>query len=398
MEPRRNFHASSIAIILMAALACLQPGIDPVFLTLLSLANGVDPVDHGWIVGATQAGMALGSVGIWLAGSRVPRHAPTIAALAALIASLATLRLGGLGSLIVARACFGVAMGMIYTQAVSTAAAQRPAGAYGAVFLVQLILSTVAALFLPIVANAAGPSLALGVLAIVPLMVMGITLLPAGSAADMATVPAAPEDRSAAPATPASAWALAIATFCFVATSMMVWSFAGALATQAGIDEDSIGLAVAIGSVVGALTAIAVMREEIVVPLPLTGILCGLGLLAPLVLTPGGDDRLFILSVILLNIGSTAIVIRCSGLASASSSDPLFRRFVACTHGLGMIAGPLIGSLVSLVMGMEDIGGGAVVTLTAGCLALFYASAQEREEVLLPSMSEESEPRSELAA
>jgi hypothetical protein len=63
-----------------------------------------------------------------------------------------------------------------------------------------------------------------------------------------------------------------------------------------------------------------------------------------------------------------------------------------------MIAGPLIGSLVSLVMGMEDIGGGAVVTLAAGCLALFYASAQEREEVLLPSMSEESEPRSELAA
>ena len=52
----------TIACIAAAALALLQPGIDPVFLTLLTAATGLDPSDHGWIVGATQGGMAIGAV------------------------------------------------------------------------------------------------------------------------------------------------------------------------------------------------------------------------------------------------------------------------------------------------------------------------------------------------
>ncbi|WP_275487175.1 MFS transporter [Sphingobium arseniciresistens] len=392
-------------MILLAALALLQPGIDPVFLTLLSSANGVDPVDHGWIVGAAQIGMALGSLCVWLAGSRLPRHALTLAAVSALAASLVTARLGGLGALVLVRGGFGLAMGMIYTHAVSSAAARRPSGAYGAVFLVQLLLSTAAALLLPLVAAASGPALALCALAVVPLAATGMTLLPGNAAVDRAAESYGRDlsDRPVAsvttpPATPPAAWALAIATFCFVATSMMVWSFAGAMATHAGIDEGSIGWAVAVGSVAGAITALAVMREETLVPLPVTGILCGLCLLSPVLLTPGGDENLFTLSVILLNIGSTAIIIRCSGLASAASDDPLFRRFVACTHGLGGIAGPLIGSLVSLAMGMEHLGGGAMVMMAGGCLALFYAAAKDREGALLPAMREEPERRSEVAA
>ncbi|MDI1295319.1 MAG: hypothetical protein PSY12_05455, partial [bacterium] len=82
--------------------------------------------------------------------------------------------------------------------------------------------------------------------------------------------------------------------------------------------------------------------------------------------------------IVLLNIGSTAIIIRCSGAATAASADPLFRRFVACTHSLGMIAGPVIGSLLSLALGPVGLSGGALVTVTTGCLALIFAVTPRR--------------------
>ena len=73
----------TIACIAAAALALLQPGIDPVFLTLLTAATGLDPSDHGWIVGATQGGMAIGAILVWR-GAHLPAGAPALAALIAL--------------------------------------------------------------------------------------------------------------------------------------------------------------------------------------------------------------------------------------------------------------------------------------------------------------------------
>ena len=83
---------------------------------------------------------------------------------------------------------------------------------------------------------------------------------------------------------------------------MMIWSFSGALALAAGIDDSVIGEAVAIGSVIGALTAIALMREQSIVPLPMTGLLCAVCLLAPLALTRPGAPTLFILALSLIHI------------------------------------------------------------------------------------------------
>lgn len=371
MERRRirpeGSHHWAITSLFAAALGLLQPGIDPVFLTLLSTATGLAPVDHGWIVGATQGGMAIGAVAVWLGGARLPRPATACAALLALAASLATPRLEGVSALVAARGLFGLGMGVVYTQAMSAAAARRPTGAYGGVFLIQLILSTVVALLLPMLADALDPGTALGTLALAPLGALLLSL----RTDDRASLPAA---RALSSAIPPAAWALAAATFCFITATMMIWSFAGALATDAGIDEAMIGLAVAVGSVVGALTALAVMRERMLLPLPLTGLLCGLCLLAPLALTPRGDAGLFVLAIALLNIGSTATIIRFSGRATATSTDPLFRRFVACTHSLGMIAGPVIGSLLSATFGPQSLGGGALLALAAGCLTLLVAS------------------------
>lgn len=364
----------TIACIAAAALALLQPGIDPVFLTLLTAATGLDPSDHGWIVGATQGGMALGAILVWR-GAHLPAGAPALAALIALAASLITPALDELATLVVARGLFGVGMGVAYTHAMSAAASQRPTGAYAAVFLVQLLLSTLVALALPAIGDSAGPAAALRLLALAPIGVLLLSLLM--PAADPAQTPTSDADERAP--TPPRAWALAVALFCFIAATMMIWSFSGALALAAGIDDSVIGEAVAIGSVIGALTAIALMREQSIVPLPLTGLLCAFCLLAPLALTRPGAPTLFILAIGLLNIGSTATIIRFSGLATAAGGgSPLFRRFVACVHSLGMIAGPVAGSLLSDGLGQQGLVDGALVALTGGCFALLVATAPDR--------------------
>jgi hypothetical protein len=362
------------ATILVAALACLQPGIDPVFLTLLSSAHGIDPTDHGWVVGATQAAMALGSLIAWRAGPRLPTATLPVAALAAALAGVATVTLQDSLGLIGMRALYGLAMGLVYTQAMSSAAASRPTGAYGAVFLIQLILSTVVAVVLPALADMRSAGFALGALVIGPVLILILTRM--GAAGQSSEGAIAPADKRCA--TPPSGWALASATFFFICTTMMVWSFTGALAIAAGISEGVIGNAVAIGSLVGAATAVMVMRDRPWLPLLPSGLICGLFILAPVALAPMGDIWLFVFAVILLNIGSTAMVIRCSGLASASSNDTLFRRFVACTHSLGMIAGPVLGSILSDAAGPPALQAGAALTLGAALASLGLAALWKR--------------------
>lgn len=362
----------TIACVVAAALALLQPGIDPVFLTLLTAATGLAPSDHGWIVGATQGGMAIGAVLVWRGGIHLPQGTPAIAALIALGASLMTPALEELEALVAMRGLFGIGMGVAYTHAMSMAATCRPTGAYGAVFLIQLLLSTLVALALPAIGDATSPAVALRLLALAPAALLLLSTRTPYTGAMPA--PALHPDEKTPP--PPQAWALATALFCFIAATMMIWSFAGALAMAAGMDDLVVGAAVSIGSVVGALTALAVMHERPRVPLPLTGLLSGLCLLAPLALTRPGAPALFILSIGLLNIGSTATIVRFSGLATAAGdSSPLFRRFVACVHSLGMIAGPVAGSLLSDGFGPQGLVDGALVTLTGGCIALLVAAA-----------------------
>ncbi len=372
-------HATSrapLGAIAAAALACLQPGIDPVFLTILSQAGGVAPDAHGWVVGTTQGGMAAGALLVWRCGVKLPAHTATYAALAATGLALLTAGLDAdLPVVLLTRALFGAATGIVYTDAMSGAAAHRPTTAYAAVFLTQLLLSALVALVLPPVADAAGPRVALALLAIAP------------AAAAILTMSARDADRPAAGATPladpaavarhrpsAAAWALALATIAFIAATMMIWSSAAALALASGIDRDTIGVAVSAGSVIGAATALAVLRDRRILPLPLTGVLASAGLLAPLVLTPPGRAGPFVAGILLLNIGSTAIIIRCSGAASAAGDGALFRRFVACTHPLGMIAGPLLGAALGGAAGPAGLAAGAVASLALGCAALVVAA------------------------
>lgn len=86
----------------------------------------------------------------------------------------------------------------------------------------------------------------------------------------------------------------------------------------------------------------------------------------------------FVMAIVLFNLGSTAIIVRTSGLASAASADRLFRRFVACVHSLGMIAGPVLGGLATWVFGGPGLLTAAVLAITVGCLALVLAGRHPR--------------------
>jgi hypothetical protein len=371
---------SGIALIVVAALALLQPGFDPVFLATLSAAHGTGLSDHGWVVGATQAGMALGSLVALYAGTHLPRMALPLAALGAIAAALTTAAVPDTAMLLGIRAAYGFAMGMVYTQAMSSAAAARPNGAYGAVFLTQLILAALVAMALPALAAYAGPRAALAGLALIPALALTVILLLSGRtlARTVGPAPATAVPAGATSHSDPAGWALAAATLLFICATMLIWSSTGALALAAHIEGQAIGRAVAIGSIVGAVTALCVMHERPVVPLPVTGLLSALGLLSPIIATTIGGELLFTLSVILLNIGSTAIIVRASGMATARARSPLFRRLVATTHSLGMILGPVMGAMLSSGWGDTGLRWGATGALVGGCAALLLASAANR--------------------
>lgn len=358
-----------------AALGILQPGIDPVFLTLLSQASRVPLTAHGMVVGGTQAGAALGSLAVWRLGALLPHGAVVGAATLAFACSLATALTDALLVMLALRCLYGVGMGVVYAYSMSAYAAHRPNKAYGAVFLIQLILSTLVSVLLPELELAIGAEGALAAMALAPASALAMLLLMARQAPAAGIVPTTEAERAFVPMV---GWALAAATFWFICSTMLVWSSAAMLATQAGIEDRTIGHAVAIGSIVGAVTAALVMRERLLIPLPVTALLSGAGLASPLLLTAPGQDMAFIVSIILLNIGSTAIIIRTSGLATATSSDRRFRTLVVCAHSFGLIAGPLLGSAFVTAFGSDGLYGAILVALPAGIGATIIAAVAER--------------------
>ncbi|MCJ1960670.1 MFS transporter [Novosphingobium mangrovi (ex Hu et al. 2023)] len=337
----------------VAALAILQPGIDPVFLALLSEAHALSPDLHGWVVAAAQAGLALGSLLSLFAGARLPSWSFAAAALAAMAAALATGAIADFPALLALRAAHGAAMGLIYTQAMAHAARHRPTGAFAAALLVQLLLSMVVAAGLPSLADQRGASAALELLALAPFAILLILAtcrdaLGQRSEWDVAPRREALNTHATARAITPRTLLIAGAIFAFVCANMIVWSLTGALALGAGLGNDTLGTAVSLGSLAGAVTALAVLRERILVPPTLTALLCGAALLAPMLGARAGQSELFIASIVLFNIGATASVIRCSGLAAASCTSSRALRFVSSMQTLGMIAGPALGSLAAM--------------------------------------------------
>ena len=364
---RRGGFLCRMAAPVAAVAGCLQPAIDPVFLTLLTTASHVAAVNHGWIVGVSQAGSGLGALGVWLAAARLPRGIGVAAAALALVCALLTPFASGLGMVLVLRALFGLGLGAIYALAMAIFAARRPSGAYATVLLAQSLVATLLSLAMPMVAMRAGETLALGLLAVAPGLAM-LAMLFIEHAPDRPDRPQEPSQP-----VPLSAWSLACATFWFICATMMVWSLSGALAMRAGLSEAVIGDAVALGSLAAAGTALAVMRERVLLPLWLSALLAGAALLAPLVMTRPGAPDAFMLAMVVFNIGFTAMSIRCSGLASAMSRDPRFRMLVAATHSLGMAGGPMLGSVAMWILPGRGLLLGAGFAVAAGIASVVVA-------------------------
>jgi len=341
---------------LAAGLGLLQPGIDPVFLVLLSANSAVAPTSHGLVVGVAQAGMATGA----LLAARSRQPAPLwLAGFAGTLAALATVFADGLLAVLALRAVFGIATGMIYAAALrdatATARAPTPAHAMGTILLAQLSLATLVALVLPEVARIAGPAIALLCLAVVPITATWLLApdreAPTASFTEIGTL------QRSSPAM--------VAVFLFVAASAMIWSHVGAGAIVAGFSNQTVGLAVALGSVAAGIAALVVARATPRLPLPASAALTGVARAAPLAVT--GSALAYVAAMIAFNIGATYAVARFSAVAIGQGDHAA----VPAVQAVAMVAGPVVGAAAVALGGTATLGFVAALALTGGVCAMF---------------------------
>ena len=354
---------------IVAALACLQPGIDPVFLVLLSLNAPVPSDDHGLIVGASQFGMMLGAVLYWRAPGRIGGPASRMMAVLALAACLATPLTASVMALVALRGMHGLCMGVLFTHTMSRASAHCPSHAYGTMFLFQLLLSSVCAALLPYLAGEVGAAAALAALALVPgvILALQVTERPAIGAA---SVPSPLPDADARHAVPVASLAATGALFLFICANMMIWSYVGAAATAAGLAEEAIGWGIAIGSLSGALVALTASYLRRRVPLLIGGAASAIATVSPLAIAPGIGAWGFLALMILFNLGTTYSVIRCSAQAILLDPTATTRRTVSAMNPIAMMAGPLIGFASVKLQGSSGLAAMSIFAALLGLLAL----------------------------
>jgi hypothetical protein len=355
----------------VAALACLQPGIDPVFLVLLSGNPAISLSSHGLIVSASQFGMMLGAVFYWRSPARIGRSRAAMLAAAALSLSLLTALADAVAALVALRALYGFSTGVLYTRGASAAAARNAPQAFGTIFLMQLLLSSLVAAVLPWVAGQAGTATGLALLALAPATILMLLLLARGTEA-----PAQPQSRFAGQKpspNKAGSIAAAAALFLFICATMMIWSHVGAAAMEAGLDDGEIGWGVAIGSLSGAVPAMATSYLRGRFPVLLGGGASALAMVTPLLFRGSMDVTSFTIMMVLFNVGSTYVIIRCSALAVELNPTGFMRRAASAMHPAGMIAGPMIGFVAMRFNGATGLTEMAVVAVSAAMVALATA-------------------------
>lgn len=360
---------------LVAALALLQPGIDPVFLVLLTALNGLALADHGLVVASNQIGVAAGAVLVAFVRHLSP-SALRIAALGALATSLLTVAATSLEALLAIRAVFGICNGVLYAAALAAAARRDPAHAVGTVLLYQSVLATAFALVLPYVASRAGPGMALALLAGVA--AANLVLMNGHDLAESEAPPAA-----ALPilsCTGGGGAAAGAAVFLFICGTMMIWSYVGAGGLVAGLSNETIGLGVALGSLAGGTAAWLVARGALHHGRPIATVLGGglaaLAMLSPLAMS--GSAGGFIAVMILFNLGANYAMAQFSAQAIARSDR--MRRLVPALHGGGMIIGPAIAAVAVRGGSFASLAGAAAAALGLAVVGLAIDARQNRSK------------------
>jgi predicted MFS family arabinose efflux permease len=348
IDPYLRLRDTYLRLRVGAALALLQPGIDPVFLVLLSRHSGLALADHGLVVGASQAGMAVGAVVAALA-PRLSRRALAVAATAGVIASAATVLADGLLAILACRAVFGLAAGLIYTATLRAATVRAPAHAMGTIMFLQLVAATLVALVLPAVAGLAGPGAALLCLAAIPLANLALLVPDTAIPRRARSIVAVPQ-----PIDP-----VLVAVFLFVAASMMVWSYIGAQAVTAGLSSQTVGFGVALGSIAAGAAALMVARGASWLPAPVSATLAALAMATPF--AAPASTLGFVAAMIAFNVGATYAVARFSALAIECGDDA--RGLVPALQGVAMVVGPLCAAAAVGRGGFPALAAVSVLTL-----------------------------------
>lgn len=344
---------------IVATLATLQTGIEPATLTLLVANYAVNPDDFGWIVSAGQIGMTCGAVLGWRRGG--PGRSLWTGPAIGVGVSLALPVAHGLFAVLALRFVLGVVMGLLLTRATAIAARERPHNAIGIIYLAQQLLSTAVLAGLPVAAAAWGPATALGALAAAPLLI-ALVLRPADAVAGL---PGPAERRAAAPPDAAHGYAL-VPMALIIAVSMMLWSYIATIGSTVGLDGTRIGFAIALGSLASAPAAALAAYSAPRLPPWLTALMCGGGMLSPLVVPVDAGLTGYLVALALFNAGSTFGAIRFSAWAMRAQQRQ--RQFVAMVQCVALSAGPALGAVAMRVGGVPALGALATAALTAAML------------------------------
>ncbi|CAN5344935.1 hypothetical protein BH10PSE12_BH10PSE12_18410 [soil metagenome] len=369
--------------LVMAALACLQPGIEPVFLNLLTAHAGLAPLQHGWVAGSGQLGMALGALLCWSVPAMTGRSVALGAGAIGCAATIAMLDAFQLEWIMAARTIMGFSAGILFTRATSAATRANANHAFGMILLIQLLLATAVSLALPLVALQTSPAFAIGLMALCPAAICLLLVAEReqgereqGEWEQANRITSYSDERVAIAHRPLAVSVAAIlAMFLFIVTTMMIWSYAGALGANMGLDDSSIGLAVAIGSFSGVLPALAAARMTVRVAPALTGLACGMAMLTLLAVPALDMGRAgFIGAMCFFNIGSTFAIIHFSALAVGSQAPAALRRCVAALHCTAMVVGPFAAGSAVELGGFPGLDLLATLALGVAVAALAFAA------------------------
>lgn len=347
---------------MVATLAALQPGIEPAALALLVANHAARPEDFGWIVSVGQIGMTGGALLGWRQ-SDAGRGQSLIGPALGVVASLALPIAQGLPAVLALRLVLGFVMGLLLTRATAIAARQRPHNAIGIIYLAQQLFSTMVLAGLPIVAAAWGPGYALCTLTAVPLVIA--LLLRKEDVAECLPAPAVSRE---APAPVAARGGMLVPMALIIAVTMMLWSYVATIGAALGLREGEIGFAIALGSLASApAAALAAFAGPRFHPW-LTALVCGAGMLSPLIVPADAGFPGYLAALALFNAGSTFGAIRFVAWAMEQRAEKRQRRFVAMVQCVAMAGGPALGAVGMRAGGLTALGALATVGLTAAML------------------------------
>ncbi|WP_174291208.1 MFS transporter [Sphingomonas bacterium] len=353
---------------MIATLATLQTGIEPGVLALLTENHAAAPQEFGWIVSLGQVGMAVGALLGWLqtcATHRLVRGAPIVA----LAASIALPFCHDLAAVLALRLVLGTCMGLLLTRAVAIAARRRPHQAIGIIMLAQQLLSTAALAALPLVATLCGPAAALAMLALAPLTIALLLRHEAVGDRDAETTGQSARDVPlVSSAMTATIVTRIVPMVLLVGITMMLWSYIAPIGTALNLPDADIGSAIALTSLASAPSAmLAALTMPRFKPW-LTVLMCGSGILSPLLLSADAGINGYLVALTLFNMGSTFGMIRLSAHAMQNVAAGRERRLVAMAQCAAMAGGPALGAVAVRVNGLAMLDGAAIAGVAAAIL------------------------------